>query len=65
VRPATVAAVALNTRGLGDDDARAAAADATRLTGLPADDPVRFGGDALLDAVLQALDAGAVAPGAA
>jgi uncharacterized NAD-dependent epimerase/dehydratase family protein len=65
VRPATVAAVALNTRGLSDDDARAAVADATRLTGLPADDPVRFGGDALLDVVLAALDAGAVAPDAA
>lgn len=54
VRPAKVAAIALNTRGLSDDEARAAAADATRLTGLPATDPVRFGGDELLDAVLGA-----------
>jgi uncharacterized NAD-dependent epimerase/dehydratase family protein len=52
VRPAKVAAVALNTRGMDDDQARAAADEATRLTGLPATDPVRFGGDALLDAVL-------------
>jgi uncharacterized NAD-dependent epimerase/dehydratase family protein len=55
VRPATVAAVALNTRGLDDDAARAAVAQATADTGLPADDPVRFGADRLLDAVLGAL----------
>jgi uncharacterized NAD-dependent epimerase/dehydratase family protein len=53
IRPARVAAIALNTSDLGDDDARAAAAAAERETGLPADDPVRFGGDTLLDAVLS------------
>jgi uncharacterized NAD-dependent epimerase/dehydratase family protein len=53
LRPARVAGIALNTRGLSDDDARAAAAAAKAETGLPADDPVRFGGDTLLDAVLR------------
>jgi uncharacterized NAD-dependent epimerase/dehydratase family protein len=55
VRPATVAAVALNTRGLDDAAARTAVAQATELTGLPADDPVRFGAGELLDAVLVRL----------
>jgi uncharacterized NAD-dependent epimerase/dehydratase family protein len=50
-RRARVAAVALNTRELDDDAARAAIADAERETGLPADDPVRFGAAKLLDAV--------------
>jgi uncharacterized NAD-dependent epimerase/dehydratase family protein len=53
LRPARVAGIALNTRGLSDEDARAAAAAAQAETGLPADDPVRFGGDTLLDAVLR------------
>jgi len=51
-RPARVAAVALNTRALGDDEARAAIAAAEDETGLPADDPVRFGAAKLVDAVL-------------
>jgi uncharacterized NAD-dependent epimerase/dehydratase family protein len=51
-RPARVAAVALNTRWLGDDEARAAIAAAEEETGLPADDPVRFGAAKLVDAVL-------------
>ena len=50
-RPAKVRAVALNTRYLEDDAARAAIDEAERETGLPADDPVRFGGAKLLDAV--------------
>ena len=53
LRPARVAGIALNTHGLSDEDARAAAAAARAETGLPADDPVRFGGDLLLDAVLR------------
>jgi uncharacterized NAD-dependent epimerase/dehydratase family protein len=51
-RRAHVAAIALNTRGLDEDAARAAADAAQRETGLPADDPVRFGAGRLLDAVL-------------
>ncbi len=51
-RPARVEAIALNTRLLDDREARAAVADAERETGLPADDPVRFGAGKLLDAVL-------------
>jgi uncharacterized NAD-dependent epimerase/dehydratase family protein len=55
-RPARVAAIALNTRGLEDDDeAAAAGAEAEAETGLPADDPVRFGAAKLLDAVLERL----------
>ena len=51
VRPAVVAAVAVNTRGLDDAGARSAIAAAAGETGLPADDPVRFGGERLLEAV--------------
>ena len=55
-RKAKVAAVALNTRLLADDeDARAAIASAEAETGLVTDDVVRFGPDRVLDAVLAAL----------
>ena len=47
--------MALNTRLLGEDDAaRAAIAAAEAETGLVADDPVRFGADRLLDAIIAA-----------
>ena len=53
-RPAKVACVALNTRLLDEDGARAAIAAAETETGLPADDPVRFGAARLLEALLAA-----------
>jgi uncharacterized NAD-dependent epimerase/dehydratase family protein len=56
-RPARVACLALNTDGLDDDAARAAIAAVVEETGLPADDPVRFGAGPLLDAVLAAFKA--------
>jgi uncharacterized NAD-dependent epimerase/dehydratase family protein len=58
VRPARVVAVALNTAGVDDADAAAAIAATEAETGLPADDPVRFGSDRLLDAVLAGLPSG-------
>jgi uncharacterized NAD-dependent epimerase/dehydratase family protein len=61
LRPARVACLALNTDGLDDDDARTAIAAAALETGLPADDPVRFGPGLLLDAVLVAFEAQASA----
>ena len=54
VRPATVAAIAVNTRQLDDAAARAAVAAAEDETGLPADDPVRFGAQRSVEAVLTA-----------
>jgi uncharacterized NAD-dependent epimerase/dehydratase family protein len=51
-RPAVVAAIALNTRDLDEAGARASIAAAEDETGLPADDPVRFGAGKLVDAVL-------------
>ncbi|HXF97178.1 MAG TPA: DUF1611 domain-containing protein [Gaiellaceae bacterium] len=54
-RPAKVACVALNTSGLEDEEARRAVAAAEQETGLPADDPLRFGAGRLLDAVLRRL----------
>ena len=53
LRPAKVAAIALNTSTVSEDEAREAIAAAEEETGLPADDPVRFGAERLLDAVLD------------
>jgi len=55
-RPARVAAIALNTHLLDETQARDALAAAAAETGLAADDPVRFGPERLLDAVLAALE---------
>jgi len=51
-RRSRVAAVAVNTAGLDEAAADAAVAEAAAETGLPASDPVRYGPDVLLDAVL-------------
>jgi len=52
-RPAKVACIALNTSPIeDDDDAREAIAAVESETGLPADDPVRFGSARLLDSLL-------------
>jgi uncharacterized NAD-dependent epimerase/dehydratase family protein len=50
-RPARVHAVALNTRHLDEAAARRAIEETAVETGLPADDPVRFGPARLFDAL--------------
>jgi uncharacterized NAD-dependent epimerase/dehydratase family protein len=62
VRPARVAAIALNTSDLDEQAARLAVAGAERDTGLVADDVVRFGPDRVLAAVVGALDTQAKKP---
>ena len=57
-RPARVAAVALNTHRLGTEDAKQAIEAAAGETGLPVDDPVRFGPMSILDAVLRHVPSG-------
>jgi uncharacterized NAD-dependent epimerase/dehydratase family protein len=52
LRPAKVVAVALHTGELGEEEARAEIASVAEETGLAVDDPVRFGAETLLDAVL-------------
>ena len=54
-RRSTVAAIALNTAGLGEDDARRAAAEVEDEIGLVTEDPVRFGSRRILDSVLAAV----------
>jgi uncharacterized NAD-dependent epimerase/dehydratase family protein len=54
VHRASVVAVSLNTRSLDDASARRACDDAARATGRRATDPVRFGAEPLVEAVLEA-----------
>jgi uncharacterized NAD-dependent epimerase/dehydratase family protein len=54
-RPAQVACIALNTGQLEESAARRAIADTESETGLPVDDPVRFGSGLLLDSILARL----------
>jgi uncharacterized NAD-dependent epimerase/dehydratase family protein len=53
VHPTRVIGISLNTHDLGDEAARRACQAASRETGLPATDPVRFDAAPLLDAVKQ------------
>jgi uncharacterized NAD-dependent epimerase/dehydratase family protein len=53
LRPAKVLAIALHTGALEEEEARAEIARVEEETGLPVDDPVRFGADTLLEAVLE------------
>jgi uncharacterized NAD-dependent epimerase/dehydratase family protein len=59
-RPAKVACLALNTAGIeSDEEARGVIEAEAADTGLPADDPVRFGAGHLLDAILARSEAAA------
>ncbi|KOP25855.1 hypothetical protein AMR41_14220 [Hapalosiphon sp. MRB220] len=49
-----VAAIALNTRHLNETEAKTVIAQTEAETGLTCTDPIRFGADKLLDAVMQA-----------
>jgi uncharacterized NAD-dependent epimerase/dehydratase family protein len=53
LRPAKVACIALNTSPVSEAEARAAITAAEEETGLPTDDPVRFGAGKLLNSVLK------------
>ena len=58
VAPSKVVAIALNTSLIEDDDeARRTIAAIEQETGLPADDPVRFGPDRLWAATRERVDA--------
>jgi uncharacterized NAD-dependent epimerase/dehydratase family protein len=51
LRPAKVVAVALNTQDLNEAEAQNAIVETTKLTGLPATDPVRYSADVLFEAI--------------
>jgi uncharacterized NAD-dependent epimerase/dehydratase family protein len=57
IHPTKVIGISLNTYDLTEDAARRACEAATRETGLPATDPVRFDSAPLVDAVRQARSA--------
>jgi uncharacterized NAD-dependent epimerase/dehydratase family protein len=54
VHPTKVIAISMNTYDLSQTDARATCEAATRDTGLPCTDPVRFDSTPLLDAIAEA-----------
>jgi uncharacterized NAD-dependent epimerase/dehydratase family protein len=54
IKPARVAAIALNTRELDEGSTLQAIRDAQSRTGLPVTDPVKFGGEALLKGLIAA-----------
>ena len=56
VAPSKVAAIALNTRNLSEEEARAEIASVADATGLPTDDPFRFGPDGLFAALRETLE---------
>lgn len=55
VKPAKVVGIALNTQALTEIDARTAIDVAEAETGLPVTDPVRFGGQTLVEACITSL----------
>jgi len=57
VAPSRVAAIALNTGLLSDGEARAVIEHTARSTGLPVDDPYRFGPERLFAALRSSLEA--------
>ncbi len=57
VHPTRVIGIALNTCDMDEAAARAACDAAARDTGLPATDPVRFGGGPLVDAIVAGAEA--------
>jgi len=63
VRPSRVVAVALNTSLYPDEaEARRIVAETAALTGLPTDDPFRFGGGPLFAAIRAALEPAGTEP---
>lgn len=52
MRPAKIVAVALNTSGMSEEEAKAAIIQAETESGLPATDAVRYGADKIFDAIV-------------
>jgi uncharacterized NAD-dependent epimerase/dehydratase family protein len=57
VAPSHVVGIALNTTALPESQARAEIARVAAQTGLPVDDPVRFGAERLLDGIVARMEA--------